>query len=72
MSSEVVPVITDFDIFATRPVHISTIDTTETTYNPIALMDQSDLEFSLPADDTYIDLNIHLYIRCKLTKADVA
>jgi hypothetical protein len=35
-------------------------------------VNQSDLEFLLPADhDTYIDLNIHLFIRGKLTKANV-
>jgi hypothetical protein len=36
-------------------------------------VDQSDLEFLIPADhDTYIDLNIHLYIRGKLIKVDGA
>ena len=34
-------------------------------------MEQSDLEFLIPADnDTYVDLNIKLYIRGKLTKGD--
>ena len=34
-------------------------------------MDQSDLEFLIPSDDdTYIDLDIKLYIRGNLTKAD--
>ena len=34
-------------------------------------MDQSDLGFLIPSDDdTYIDLDIKLYIRGKLTKAD--
>jgi len=41
------------------------------TYKPIASVEQSDLEFLIPADnDTYVDLNIKLYIRGKLTKAD--
>ena len=41
------------------------------TYKPIASVEQSDLEFLIPADnDIYVDLNIKLYIRCKLTKAD--
>jgi len=34
-------------------------------------VEQSDIEFLIPADnDTYVDLNIKLYIRGKLTKAD--
>jgi len=34
-------------------------------------VDQSDLEFLIPGDnDTYIDLDIKLYVRGKLTKAD--
>ena len=38
---------------------------------PIASLDQSDLEFLVPADhDMYIDLNIQIYIRSKLKKAD--
>jgi len=40
------------------------------TYKPIASAEQSDLEFLIPADDTYDELNIKLYIRGKLTKAD--
>ena len=41
------------------------------TYKPIVSVDQSDLEFLVPADsDTYIDPNIKLYIRGKLTKED--
>jgi len=46
-------------------------DTTEVKYKTIASVDQSDLEFLIPSDDdTYIDLDIKLYIRGKLTKAD--
>ena len=71
MAAEVVSATTEFDIFATRPVQTSTLETLETSYKPIAGLDQSDLEFLVPADqDTYIDLNIQLYIRGKLTKAD--
>ena len=34
-------------------------------------MDKSDLEFLIPAEnDMYIDLNIRLFVRCKLTAAD--
>jgi len=46
-------------------------ETIETIYRPITSVDQSDLEFLIPAEhDTYIDLNIKLYVPCKLTTAD--
>ena len=49
----------------------STLKNTETACKPIASLDQSDLEFLVPADhDTYIDMNIQLYISGKLTKAN--
>ena len=71
MAVDVVSASTEVDIFATRPVQTSTLETLESSYKPIAALDQSDLEFLVPADqDTYIDLNIQLYIRGKLTKAD--
>ena len=70
MAADVVSASTEFVIFATTPVQTSTLETLE-TYKPIASLDQSDLEFLIPTDqDTYIDLNIRLYIRGKLTKAD--
>jgi hypothetical protein len=73
MSAEVMSVITEFDILATRPVQTSTLGTPEIAYKGIASVDQRDLEFLIPTDhDTYIDLNIHLYIPGKLTKADRA
>ena len=59
MAADVVSASTEFDIFATKSVQTSTLETTETTYNPIASLDQSDLKFLLSAThDTYIDLNI--------------
>ena len=59
MAADVVSVSTEFDIFATRPVHTSTLETIETAYKPITSLDQSDLEFKTTADhDTYIYLNI--------------
>ena len=71
MAADVVSASTEFDVFGTRPVQISTLQTLETSYKPIAALDQSDLEFLVPADqDTYNDLNIQLYIRGKLTKAE--
>ena len=60
----------EFVIFAPRPIQTSVAETTEVTYKPIASAEQSDLEFLIPADDTYDELNIKLYIRGKLTKAD--
>ena len=68
MAADVVSASTEFDIFASRPVQTLTL---ETSYKRIAALDQSDLEFLVPADqDTYIDLNIQLYILGKLNKAN--
>jgi len=59
----------EFDIFAPKPVQASVIETTEVCYKPIASVDQSDLEFLIPSNsDTFIDLNIRLYIRGQLIK----
>ena len=71
MAVDVVVASTEFDVFATSPLQTSTLETLETSYKPIGASNQNDLEFLVPADqDTYIDLNIQLYIRGKLTKAD--
>ena len=71
MAADVFSASTEFDIFDTRPVQTSTLETLETSYKPIAALDQSDLEFLVPADqDTYIDLYIQLDIPGKMTKAD--
>ena len=71
MAADVMSASTGFNIFATRPVQTKTIEKIETAYKPIASLDQSDLEFLIPADlETYIDLNIHLFVRSKLTQAD--
>ena len=62
--------ISDFDIFAQKPVQTSFVKSTEVTYKPIASVNQGDLEFLLPANnDKYIDLNIKLHIGDKLSKA---
>ena len=46
-------------------------ETIETIFRPTSSVDQSDLEFLIPAEHyTYIDLNIRLYVRGKLTTAD--
>jgi len=49
----------EFDIFAPKPVQLAILDTKVVHFKPIASIDQSDLEFLMPADyDTYIDLDI--------------
>jgi hypothetical protein len=54
---------TEFDIFARKPKQASTVDTTETIYKTIAPIDQTDLEYILPADnETYVDPNIKLCV----------
>ena len=61
----------EFDIFARKPVHESILETLDVVYKPKASVDQSDLEFLIPADnETYIDPNIKLYVRGKMTKID--
>jgi hypothetical protein len=55
MSVEAVSVSNEFDIFATRPVQTSNIETTETAYKPIPSVDQSDFEFLITADGTELD-----------------
>jgi hypothetical protein len=43
----------------------------ETTYKPIATIDQSDLEFTIPAEtDFYVDPNIHIFVSGQLVSAD--
>ena len=60
----------EFDIFARKPAQESILETLD-VYKPIASVDQSDLEFLIPADnETYIDPDIKLYVRGKLTKID--
>jgi len=71
MSANTVSVSSEFDIFASKSIHSAVADTTEVKYKPIPSVDQSDLEFLISSDDDmYIDLDIKLYIRGKLTKAD--
>ena len=42
----------------------------ETVYNPLAPVEQNDLEFLNPEDsDTYIDLNIKIYKRGKMSSS---
>ena len=68
---ETTVVCSEFDIFTPRPVQSSVIGTTEVRHKPVAGVDKSDLEFLVPADnDTYLDTNIKLLARGKLTNAN--
>jgi hypothetical protein len=62
MTVEMASVSTEFDIFAPKSVQDAVQETVEVTYKPIATIDQTDLEFNIPADNIYIDTNIHLYV----------
>jgi len=54
----------EFDIFSYRPIQTSVLVTVETMYKPIGPVDLKILEFIIPSDaDTYIDLDIKLYVR---------
>ena len=60
-AAEILSVSSDSDIFAHKPIQTSILETVETVYKPIAPVEQSDLEFFIPADsDTYVDLDINL------------
>jgi len=71
MAADALSVSSEFDIFSQKPVQTSVQETIETIYRPITSVDQSDMEFLIPPEhDTYIDLNIKLYVRGKLKTAD--
>jgi len=60
-----------FDVFASKPVQESVHETVYVVYKPIASVEQSYLEFLIPAyNENYIDPDIKVYIRGKLTKID--
>ena len=62
---------TEFDIFGIKPKQIGTEETNEIIYKPIASVDQTDIEFMIPGDsDTYVDLDLKLFIKGKLLKED--
>ena len=62
---------TELDLFARKAKKDSCLVTTETIYKPIASVDQTDIEFVIPGDsETYIDLNLKLFITGKLVKKD--
>jgi hypothetical protein len=62
---------TEFDIFGRKPKQISTVETNETIYRPIASVDQADIEFVIPGDsDWYVDLDLKLFVKGKLMRED--
>jgi hypothetical protein len=62
---------TEFDIITRKARQAGTVDTTETIYKTIAPIDQSDVEFIIPADnETYVDPNTKLYVSGNLVKVD--
>ena len=68
--SEVTSISSQFDIFMHRPIQTAVQGTVETVYKPLAPVEQNDLEFLIPGDsDTYIDLDIKLYVRGKMVSS---
>jgi len=62
---------TEFVIFVPKPRQIAVEGTIETIYKPLASIDQTDIEFFIPGEsETYIDLDLKLYIKGKLLKED--
>ena len=71
MSGEVEFVNSEFDIFVSKPVQEAILGTDVVHYKPIATVDQNDLEFLIPGDnETYIDLDIKLYVKGRLLGVD--
>ena len=65
------PSVCEFDVFARKPLQHAIHETNLVVQKPITSIDQSYLEFLMPADcDTYVDPDIKIYIRGKFTKAD--
>ena len=57
--------------FCTKTSTDVSAGTKQTIFRPIASVDQRDLEFFIPAEhDSYIDFNVRLYVRGKLTTTD--
>jgi len=69
-AAEVASIISEYDIFAHKPVQTSVLGTIETAYKTIAPVEQNDLEFLIRGDnDSYIRLDIQLYVRGKLVSS---
>jgi len=70
-AAEILSVSSDFDIFAHKPIQTSILETVESVYKRISPVEQSEMEFLIPADsDTYIDLDIKLYVLGKLLSGE--
>jgi hypothetical protein len=54
MAEEALSVTSEFDIFTQNPVQTSVQETIETIYRTITSVDQSDLEFLIPAEHNNI------------------
>ena len=68
--ADVTSVSSEFDIFMHRPIETDMLVTVETVYKLLAPVERNDLEFVIPADsDTYIELDIKLYVRGKLVSS---
>ena len=65
MAAEALSVSSVFHIFSQKLVQTSVQETVQTIYRPIASVDQSDLEFWIPAE-----YNIRIFAIVKLTEAD--
>ena len=71
MSGEIYFISSELDIFAHKPVHSAILGTNVVHYKSIATVDQNDLEFLIPGDtETYIDLDIKLYVKGRLLGVD--
>jgi hypothetical protein len=61
----------ELDIFGPKVVQASVQEIIEVAYKAMATIDQSDLEFTIPANrDFYIDHNIHIFLSGQLLSAD--
>ena len=68
--SEVTSINSQFYILMHRHIETPVLGLVEKVYKPLAPVDQNELEFFIPWDsDTYIDLDIKLYVRCKLVSS---
>jgi hypothetical protein len=62
---------TEFDISTHKAKQVSTVASHETIYQPIASVVQTGIEYLIPGDnDSYIDLDIKLFIKRQLLKED--
>jgi hypothetical protein len=63
----------EFDVFADRPVHTSTVQTVKIGHKPTKGIDQRDIEFTIAGDqENYIDPDMHIYIKGQLVGANSA